>query len=322
MPLGRNSCQALRVDQDMAMGFYGPLSQGASACLGRALGFGSAPSLGSAFAFVLRLMCAGLWGFIGGPAMAQRADLSPVFLQIDPILSPIDEPATSVFLTFDDGPHQTISLAIIDVLEKYGAYGNFFVVGDRAQRSWGLPILQRLSQGGHLVANHTFEHSTSYANESALEASLRLTTQILRPYLPPSDLVFFRSPGGIWNQSRARWTNLLSTGAPDLEFATYVGPIYWNVGGDKVVENGQVLEQADWLCWKNNVSPRACADGYIAKIKSNHARGVASIVLMHDLDQRTAEMLDFILFDLTLDPTPFQFKSLDMAIWPFAHQQL
>ena len=248
-----------------------------------------------------------------GQALEPRA----VFLQAEAITQPIDEPATTVFLTFDDGPHGQVTRAIADTLARFGAYGNFFLVGERAQKPWAKPILQELHDSHHLIANHTFDHSLSYATQTAFETSLQLTTDILRPYLPDSGLVFFRSPGGVWNRERSRWMNQNIDATPNLAFANYVGPIFWNAGGSQIYREGQVVDQADWLCWKKNISARACADGYLAKIKSNHARGMPSIVLMHDLDMRSAEMLQYLLFDLTLDPIAFQFKRLDMALWPF-----
>ena len=253
---------------------------------------------------------------------AQNLPVKPVFLQNELVVRPIDEPATSIFLTFDDGPTPGVTQEIVRVLDKYGAFGNFFVIGQNAERSWAQRLMARMAASGHLIANHTFEHSSTYADEAAFEASLRQTTELIKPHLPPSKLIFFRSPGGTWNASRARWTNLSRSGTPDLEFAAYVGPIFWNAGGDLVESNGQTLEHADWVCWRDDVTPRACADGYLAKIKANQNRGVPSVVLMHDLNVKTAEMLDLLLFDLFVDPTLYQFKRLDMAIWPFSPASL
>ncbi len=61
-----------------------------------------------------------------------------------------------VYLTFDDGPHPEITPWVMDQLEKVGAHGTFFVVGDNAANH--LEILSELGARKHGIANHTFRH--------------------------------------------------------------------------------------------------------------------------------------------------------------------
>ena len=61
-----------------------------------------------------------------------------------------------VYLTFDDGPIQEITPAILDVLAKYGVKATFFMVGDNIQKH--PDIYARVLNEGHRVGNHTFHH--------------------------------------------------------------------------------------------------------------------------------------------------------------------
>ena len=65
-----------------------------------------------------------------------------------------DEPA--IALTFDDGPHPEDTPPLLDVLERHGARGTFFMVGKSARR-WP-ELVERVAAGGHAIGNHTWDH--------------------------------------------------------------------------------------------------------------------------------------------------------------------
>jgi peptidoglycan-N-acetylglucosamine deacetylase len=59
-------------------------------------------------------------------------------------------------MTFDDGPDETYTPAILDLLRAYGAKATFFVIGERANRY--RRILRRIVAEGHELGNHSFTH--------------------------------------------------------------------------------------------------------------------------------------------------------------------
>ena len=64
------------------------------------------------------------------------------------------EPA--IALTFDDGPDPQWTPTILDVLERHGARGTFFVIGKRVRQ---FPqLLARMVEAGHVIANHSWDH--------------------------------------------------------------------------------------------------------------------------------------------------------------------
>jgi peptidoglycan/xylan/chitin deacetylase (PgdA/CDA1 family) len=62
----------------------------------------------------------------------------------------------SVFLTFDDGPHPTITPWVLDQLKKYDAKATFFCIGKNVERY--SQIYQQVVSEGHSVGNHTYSH--------------------------------------------------------------------------------------------------------------------------------------------------------------------
>jgi peptidoglycan/xylan/chitin deacetylase (PgdA/CDA1 family) len=65
-----------------------------------------------------------------------------------------------VYLTFDDGPHPTITPWVMDELDNVGAKGTFFVVGDNAVKYPA--IVSEIKARNQKLANHTQHHTKGW----------------------------------------------------------------------------------------------------------------------------------------------------------------
>jgi peptidoglycan/xylan/chitin deacetylase (PgdA/CDA1 family) len=61
-----------------------------------------------------------------------------------------------VYLTFDDGPHPSITPWVVELLEKYKAKATFFCVGENIQKY--PEVCAKLLMEGHAIGNHTMHH--------------------------------------------------------------------------------------------------------------------------------------------------------------------
>lgn len=61
-----------------------------------------------------------------------------------------------LYLTFDDGPHELHTPAVLDLLAQYRVKATFFIVGRDAQTK--PEVVQRLVAAGHELGNHTLIH--------------------------------------------------------------------------------------------------------------------------------------------------------------------
>lgn len=68
-----------------------------------------------------------------------------------------DRSKKRVALTFDDGPDPNFTHQVLDILRTYNARATFFCVGRLAEMY--PDIVERIHMEGHLVANHSYEHS-------------------------------------------------------------------------------------------------------------------------------------------------------------------
>lgn len=63
---------------------------------------------------------------------------------------------SSIYLTFDDGPHPEHTPRLLEVLGRHRAKGSFFVVGREAENHPG--IVEDILREGHSIGNHSMLH--------------------------------------------------------------------------------------------------------------------------------------------------------------------
>ncbi len=86
--------------------------------------------------------------------------------------------AAGCALTFDDGPHETYTPAILDLLRHHHVKATFFVVGDAVMRS--PELLLRIASEGHAIGSHTFSHrEITNLNAVELEEDLARTRKVI-----------------------------------------------------------------------------------------------------------------------------------------------
>src|ERR1700750_1573915 len=61
-----------------------------------------------------------------------------------------------VYLSFDDGPHETATPFVLDQLKKYDAKATFFCIGKNVIAH--PELFKRIINEGHAIGNHTNNH--------------------------------------------------------------------------------------------------------------------------------------------------------------------
>jgi peptidoglycan-N-acetylglucosamine deacetylase len=87
-----------------------------------------------------------------------------------------------VALTYDDGPSYEKTIAVLNVLRKYGASGTFFFVANRVEEF--LDIAQRLCDEGHAIETHGNAHRSPFTmtNDRLLE-DLKTSSETIANFL-------------------------------------------------------------------------------------------------------------------------------------------
>jgi peptidoglycan/xylan/chitin deacetylase (PgdA/CDA1 family) len=98
-----------------------------------------------------------------------------------------------VALSFDDGPHPTFTLEVLEILHRHDAKATFFLIGERALLHPG--AVSKIKAAGHEVGNHYFRDGTTLGHADAdfvdyLERTEKAIGMVAGPKL-------FRPPGGV-----------------------------------------------------------------------------------------------------------------------------
>jgi peptidoglycan-N-acetylglucosamine deacetylase len=90
-----------------------------------------------------------------------------------------------IYLTFDDGPHPTITTFVLDELKKYNAQATFFCIGKNIEAH--PEMYQQILNEGHTVGNHTQHHFNGWKTDDAIyindiaEAANKIHSNLFRP---------------------------------------------------------------------------------------------------------------------------------------------
>ncbi|MEO7211052.1 MAG: polysaccharide deacetylase family protein [Chitinophagaceae bacterium] len=90
-----------------------------------------------------------------------------------------------LYLTFDDGPHETATPFVLEQLRKFNAKATFFCIGKNVVENPA--IYRQIIEDGHTIGNHTFNHvngwktsNKKYADE-VFEAAKYIDSKLFRP---------------------------------------------------------------------------------------------------------------------------------------------
>lgn len=90
-----------------------------------------------------------------------------------------------IYLSFDDGPHETATPFVLDQLKKYNAKASFFCIGKNVAEHPA--IYQRIIDEGHTIGNHTYNHLNGWKVKDEVylddvkQASTLIQSDLFRP---------------------------------------------------------------------------------------------------------------------------------------------
>lgn len=160
------------------------------------------------------------------------------------LIEQADKDICKIAITFDDGPHPYYTEQLLDGLKERGVHATFFVTGAHAELY--PDILERMSEEGHLIGNHTYSHlQLTSGNKEEYKGELVKTSNIISG-ITGNEVLFVRPPYGTWDKS--------------LESELNMFPVLWTI------------DPLDWCSSDADCITRSI----VSKAKEN------AIILMHD----------------------------------------
>jgi peptidoglycan/xylan/chitin deacetylase (PgdA/CDA1 family) len=113
-----------------------------------------------------------------------------------PALTRVPHARGRVFLTFDDGPWDSSTPALLDFCARENVPATFFLVADRARRE---PALTRaIRDAGHALGNHSLDHRYTHYFRSRPHLRTWIThAQAELTEIAGASPIAFRSPAGV-----------------------------------------------------------------------------------------------------------------------------
>ena len=165
-----------------------------------------------------------------------------------------------VALTFDDGPHQTCTPALLNGLKQREVKATFFLMGENIAGKE--PLVQRMQAEGHLIGNHGYRHIQMTKEEAEQACADIEQTEKLIQSITGKRPEYLRPPYGDWNEQ--------------LECRVNLTTVLWNV---------------DSLDWKFQNTDRI-----VRRVEKDVKDG--DIILMHDIFSTSVEAALRIVDDL------------------------
>ena len=179
-----------------------------------------------------------------------------------------------VALTFDDGPHNVRTKAIVDELAKYGYRATFFVVGNRVDGTAydGADALKYAHDHGNEIAIHGYTHAVYYHNceQDRYERELSNTYNAIKDVAKNASVRLMRPIGGNITEERV-------ASCPYSVIMWSVDSEDWKYKGRG--DNGELAEQ--------NIN--TIVENVMSQVKSG------DIILMHDIYENTYEAAKIII---------------------------
>jgi peptidoglycan/xylan/chitin deacetylase (PgdA/CDA1 family) len=161
-------------------------------------------------------------------------------------------------LTFDDGPNQDVTAALLDLLAAHNVRATFFMLGKyvRGQKE----LVRRVHAAGHLIGNHTETHPwLAWQRDRVIYEELRVCNEALEDALGVP-VCYFRPPHGARRP-------LVIRAARELGMTT----VQWNAMG------------MDW----NPIGAERIVAHIDRGLAAARRRGRGANILLHDGGDRT-----------------------------------
>lgn len=137
-----------------------------------------------------------------------------------------------IAITFDDGPHATLTPRLLDLLRERNVKATFYVCGNNCELYPN--ILRRIIAEGHELGNHSYNHPVlSKMSEEQVRSQLGRTHQAVLN-ATGVNMRTMRPPYGAFTQAQREWA-LREFGYPTILWS--VDPFDWKKPGSSVISS-------------------------------------------------------------------------------------
>ncbi|ATH07269.1 hypothetical protein BIY24_04760 [Halobacteriovorax marinus] len=217
--------------------------------------------------------------------------------------------SNKVVLTFDDGPHNTRTPKLLDMLKRENVKATFFILTKNVNAS-NMYIIERILKEGHILASHDHDHDNNNGESEQvfrdeLYDTVSMIESLKRKYNSNQISSFYRFPYGAYGQNKFyHHFNIMKDVSDRIYGENCINFAFWDI------------DSADWLV---QLSPKQIAQNVLAhvvggtayrhkvrrtifgntkyeikKYKINHPIG-GGVALLHDIHERSIEAAEIFI---------------------------
>lgn len=167
----------------------------------------------------------------------------------------------TAYLTFDDGPNNTITPKVLDILKEKDIKASFFVIGKYVEEY--PEIVKREYEEGHYIANHSYNHDNTklYKSAESFKNEIEKTDIAIGKAIGVEDYCshIFRFPNGFMAPLYKEEKKALVSILEKMDY-TYI----------------------DWNCLNNDSMKKYTGSQLINNLKESSKNKNTLVILMHD----------------------------------------
>ncbi len=212
-------------------------------------------------------------------------------------------------LTFDDGPHPTLTPQVLDVLKKHDVKATFFVITSLINEST-FPLIKRMLDEGHIVASHGRSHDNSNTLtenvwKSRVKASLLDLAKWYKRAGHSMDKIFYRFPYAAYG-TRADYNhmNALKELSQELYGDNCIQFAFWDIdSGDwipgmtskEIAQNFSSSNEGGRFTGYKTVRNARGQKVQVKDVTTITTPTAGGVVLQHDIQKGTVEGTNLLL---------------------------
>ena len=181
-----------------------------------------------------------------------------------------------LYITFDDGPHPTITPQVLEILKKFNAKATFFCIGNNVNKY--KETFELVKKEGHAVGSHTYNHERGWKTKtqdyvnSVIEANALIQSPLFRP---PHGRIKFSQIRRLYKKFRiSESQNLRKDKSELLKFES-----------SRILNFKIVAWTVISYDWDKSLSPEDCFNHVIKNA------GDGSIIVFHDSEKAVNNMI-------------------------------